>query len=77
MPKVVEISKDTKALVREINDSIAKEITETQPDSLYLVYVKEGEIFYTVPSGLGVMQALGALDFIKQSIYYDYLEGDE
>jgi len=76
MSKVVEIGKDAKTLVKKTNQAIIDEIEKVQPDAIYMVYVKNGELFYLHPD-LGIIHSLGALEYLKQAIWFEYTEGEE
>ena len=76
MAKVVDLGQNAKTLVRKTNAAIIKEIEDVQPDAVYMVYVKEGEMFYVHPD-LGIIHTLGALEYLKQACFFEFTEPED
>jgi len=75
MSKVVNIQQAFTRMKLEHNQCFIDQINTVEPDSIHMIYEKEGELFYA-HSDVGIIEQLGALQYLSQCAFFDYVEDE-
>ena len=75
MPKVVNINQAFTRFKLEYNQCFIDEINKIEPDTIHMLYEKDGELFYA-HSDVSIIEQLGALQYLSQCAFFDYIDDD-
>jgi len=75
MSKVVNIQQAFTRIKLEHNQCFIDEINNIEPDTIHMLYEKEGELYYA-HSDVTIIEKLGALQYLSQCAFFDYVEDD-
>jgi len=66
MDKVVSIQQAFTRIKLEYNQCFIDQINTIEPDSIHMIYEKD----------VGIIEQLGALQYLSQCAFFDYVEDD-
>ena len=75
MSKIVNINQAFTRMKLEYNQCFIDQINAVEPDTIHMVYEKDGELYYA-HSDVSIIDQLGALQYLSQCAFFDYVEDD-